>query len=333
MDMLNYSNSFFDIPGRQEYPPRFVNFEEDLESATKKIKDFINAATRSGYTIVGFIDKSISTEETMDKWRMRRSEELRSGKRMVMTNMSLFLGSIFQSFGVTVHFSTVDCDDTIAAFAYHLNGNVLSGDCDFFRYTTTSGELPFLVYRDFQMFGGKLMLNKHNGPGAYRQMPPPRRISPSLPETRSNTFFLDIVPLFMKKEEFRRGVNQLYQRGCGSNLTRLENPHITARCLRQGLYQTMGYGKVMEIIANWDAPSSTPEFKENLTKPSSDMKHLLEDPKRAFKTVFGKQKRIDYISSNDWRNHVFSEKSVIAELCAWATGGNIMDTMNLLMTK
>ena len=101
----------------------------------------------------------------LDKWRMRRSEELRSGKRMVMTNMSLFLGSIFQGFGVTVHFSTADCDDTIAAFAYHLNGSVLSRDCDFFRYTTTSGELPFLVYRDFQMFGGESMLNKHNVPG------------------------------------------------------------------------------------------------------------------------------------------------------------------------
>ena len=48
--------------------------------------------------------------------------------------MSLLLGSIFQSLGVTVHYSTIDCDDTIAAFAYHMNGSVLSRDCDFFRY-------------------------------------------------------------------------------------------------------------------------------------------------------------------------------------------------------
>jgi hypothetical protein len=48
MDMLNYSKSFFAIPDRRENSPRFVDFEEDLGSATKKIKDFINAATRSG---------------------------------------------------------------------------------------------------------------------------------------------------------------------------------------------------------------------------------------------------------------------------------------------
>ena len=310
-----------------------MDFEEDLERAKKKIRNFVDAASRSGYKIVGFIDKSISTEETMAKWTMRRSEELTSGKRMIMTNMSLFLGSIFKSYGVKVHFSTVDCDDTIAAFAYHLNGGVLSRDCDFFRYTTTSGHHPLVVYFDFLLLGRTLILNRHGGPSAYRQRPAPRVIFSNLPETKSNGFFLDLVPSFKRRGGDWQGVNLLLRRGCGSNLTKLENPHLTARSLRQGLYQEMGYGTVMEIIANWNQEQGKPEFQQNHVQPKADMCHLLGNPQGAFGIVFGEQRRPLNISSDEWRNHVFSQKCVIAELCAWATGANIVDTMIILLKK
>ena len=58
MDILNYSSSFFDIPRNE---PRTVDFESDLESARGKIQAFVNASRASGYKIIGFIDKSIST--------------------------------------------------------------------------------------------------------------------------------------------------------------------------------------------------------------------------------------------------------------------------------
>ena len=48
------------------------------------------------------------------------------------------IGNMFQSLGVQVHFSTIDCDDTIAAFAYHMKGSVLSANADFFRYYVES---------------------------------------------------------------------------------------------------------------------------------------------------------------------------------------------------
>ena len=110
MDLLNYNNEFFDIPDRRDPYHGFVDFEKDMENAKKKVNNFIHASIKSGFQIIGFIDKSISTEETMKKWRTRRTKELTSGKKMVMPNMPLIIGSIFQSFGVTVHFSTVDCD-------------------------------------------------------------------------------------------------------------------------------------------------------------------------------------------------------------------------------
>eukprot|EP00092_Neocalanus_flemingeri_P062627 GFUD01075580.1.p1 GENE.GFUD01075580.1~~GFUD01075580.1.p1 ORF type:complete len:368 (+),score=78.46 GFUD01075580.1:58-1161(+) len=332
MDMLNYSNSFFNIPHRDH--PSFVDFEEDLEEAKKKVKDFIDASERSGYKIIGFIDKAISTEETFGKWKMRRMNELICGRKNIMANMSLFLGSIFQSFGVTVHFSTVDCDDTIAAFALHLKGNVLSRDCDFFRYYTQSSRDPFCIFSNFHIdTQGKLILTKHNGPSLYRENPSKREISPDLPQTEKNTFFLDQVPSFMRQGKKWLEVNQMYQRGCGSNLTQMTNPHISARSLRQGLYQRMGYGAVMEVIANWNERQGEPEFQEDLIQPSSALDQCLDNPRRAFMAVFENTRRSENISIDEWKNHVFSQKSVIAELCAWATGTHILENMEIWLQK
>ena len=131
MDILNYHSSFFDIPRNGS---RVVDFESDLQSARRKIQDFVSASRASGYKIIGFIDRSSSSQENLNKWKSRREEQLKKGVRNCVANMPLILGSIFKSLGVTVHYSTIDCDDTIAAFAYHLGGSVLSRDCDFFRY-------------------------------------------------------------------------------------------------------------------------------------------------------------------------------------------------------
>ena len=207
--------------------------------------------------------------------------------------------------------------NTIAAFAFQLNGGVLSRDCDFFRYTTTSGHHPLVVYFDFLLLGRTLILNRHGGPSAYRQRAATRVIFSNLPETKSNGFFLDLVPSFMRQGGDWQVVNFLLRRGCGSNLTKLENPHLTARCLRQGLYQEMGYGTVMEIIANWNQEQGKPEFQQNLVQPWDYMFHLfLGNPQRAFAIVFGEQRRPLNICSDKWRNHIFSQKCVIAELCA-----------------
>ena len=324
MDILNYSNSFFKIPRNSK---RTVDFESDLKKARRKIEMFVEASRASGYEIIGFIDKSISTEETMDKWYSRRRKEMECGTKDCITNMSLILGSIFQSLGVTVHFSTVDCDDTIAAFAHHHNGSVLSRDCDFFRYYVDRvGDRPYQVYFDFSVSSGELTLNPHGGPGRNRPRASPRQILRSLPETCTTTFFLDNVPPFLSGGT---SGDFMYQRGCGSNLTQEPNPHLQARGLRQAMYERKGYGPVLEIIAHWD---QEPTFTEDEVFPDGELDRLLDSPREAHQHIFPASERTPESSVAKWKNHIFCQKCVIAELCAWSskTGEGFLDILDTL---
>ena len=225
MDLLNYSNGFFDIPHREEN--KTVDFEADVEIAKKKVKNFIHASSNSGYKIICFIDESMSTKETYDKWISRRTKELEVGKKNVVANMSFILGSIFQSHGIDVHFTKLDCDDTIAAFAYHKGGSVLSRDCDFFRYYVPGSikNPPYDVFFNYNIVDGKIIFDKHFGPSSYRPKASPREIMSTLPTTEKTTFFLGSIPSFLGISKGQR-VKEMNQRGCGSNLTQEKNPHL-----------------------------------------------------------------------------------------------------------
>ena len=119
VDLLNYSNDFFNFP--RMILMQTSDFEENLNFAKKKIAEFVLAAKQSGYKIIGFIDKAHATGEALDKWIERRTKELESGRRNVFAKLSTVVGSIFTSLGVEVHYSTIDCDDTIAAFAHKVS--------------------------------------------------------------------------------------------------------------------------------------------------------------------------------------------------------------------
>ena len=119
VDLLNYSNDFFNFP--RMILMQTSDFEENLNSAKKKIAEFVLAAKQSGYKIIGFIDKATATGEALDKWLERRTKELESGRRNAFAKLSTVVGSIFTSLGVEVHYSTIDCDDTIAAFAHKVS--------------------------------------------------------------------------------------------------------------------------------------------------------------------------------------------------------------------
>ena len=90
-----------------------------IRRVRKEIECFVKCCRRDGYKIIGFIDKGISSRETDEKWESRRIEELTSGRRNCLVNVQNILGSNFHSLGVPIHYSIIDCDDTIAAFAYH----------------------------------------------------------------------------------------------------------------------------------------------------------------------------------------------------------------------
>ena len=222
MDLMNYADHFFGMRKKGD-----VDFETDIEEASKKVKNFIQASSNSGYKIICFIDKAISTKETFEKWISRRTQEMEKGKRKGMVNTAFILGSIFQSHGITVHFSTVDCDDTIAAFAHDLGGSVLSRDCDFFRYfsSRSSRRPPYDVFYGYKIIRGKISFNKHGGPHRNRQRPSPREILSSLPETHEATFFLDDIPDYVQYSG-EQGCLKMTRRACGSNLTHERNPHL-----------------------------------------------------------------------------------------------------------
>ena len=97
------------------------------------MEKFVKAARNSKIKIIGLIDKSVATEEAIKKWRCRRKKEFCTGRMEVIPSMRLLLGSIMQEQGITIHYSTIDCDDTIASFALNLGADVLSQDSDFFR--------------------------------------------------------------------------------------------------------------------------------------------------------------------------------------------------------
>ena len=103
------------------------------------------------------------------------------------------------------------------------------------------------------------------------------------------------------------------------------------RPLRQAVYSRLGSGSVLEILPHWD-PLAPEERRATLLKdlvePDGKLVELLDSPEEAFQHFFGETEKPGNLSPLEWRNHVFSQKSVIAELCAWA--GQDRDYLDIL---
>ena len=320
VDILNQFPIILNNEGNQDP-------EAAIRAVRRKIQRFVKFCRRDGYEIIGFSDKGITTKETDDKWESRRIEELNSGRRNCLVSLQTILGTIFQSLGVPIHYSTVDCDDTIAAFAYHKMGSVLSRDSDFYRYYVDIRDYeemrpPYKIYSSFNMSrkGENFSLNIHRGLRPDKIRAPPVKILMTLPETRDNTYFLSEIPDFIEKPA---GVSLMFVGGCGSNLTQEPNPHLQTRPLRQALYARLGYGSVLERIAYWDSTTGATFLKE-VVEPDNTLDHLLDRPREAFQEIFGdsKNKRNTWeYTDEEWRTHIFCQKSAIAKLCAWTNPG------------
>ena len=245
VDLLDFTGSF--LQGK--------SYTEQLECVETNVQEFVEASKNSGYKLMVFIHKGINSPKPEKKWRKRRMKEMGKGRKSVMPGLSRILGALFQEHGVEVHyivqFSTIDCDDTIAAFAYHHKGIVLSQGKGFLRYyAKNKGDKPFRIYRDFavkpeknhevipclemkrQREGKKHLRIYHDFavskpekiheeipflqlkmPGEERKAS--RKIPAELPATKPNMFF---VP-----------ENKEYLRGCGSPLTHETNPHLMVK--------------------------------------------------------------------------------------------------------
>ena len=95
-------------------------------------------------------------------------------------------------------FSVEDNDDTVASFAYHYKGDVLSGDADFFRYRVGNQRNLYKIFSGYEISPEmRIKLIPHKGPSRYKQRnTEPREILQPLPPTRTDTFFLsDVLPV------------------------------------------------------------------------------------------------------------------------------------------
>ena len=137
-----------------------------------------------------------------------------------------------------------------------------------------------------------------------------RAIPTSPPKTSSVVNPLDKIPSIH--------VGWTYIRGCGSNLTQVLNPHIKVRPLRQVVYSRLNCGSVLEILPHWKPEDKIATLQEKLVESNDELDKLLDSPREAFDKFFGDEEKPENVSELEWKNHVFSEKSVIADLCVWA---------------
>ena len=135
--------------------------------------------------------------------------------------------------------------------------------------------------------------------------PKTKKIPEILPEPSRNMKFIE-------RTDVENNTRLLFARGYGSNLTQETNPYLQARPLRQALYSRLNLGPVLERLTHWD-PNTGFTTLEEVVQPDNTLKHLLNSPKTAFKEIFGASKRKVEYSEEEWRTHVLSQKSVVAE--------------------
>ncbi len=88
-----------------------------MQIPLRNIKDFYHAAKNSGFTLEVFIDAGFQSEEAEKKWKTRREKQVKDCEMVVPPYLSRMIGEMFQSVGVKVHYSTIDNDDVLAAYA------------------------------------------------------------------------------------------------------------------------------------------------------------------------------------------------------------------------
>jgi len=334
MDVLNFGTTFLGLMTKKKKKL----WRNEIIRGRKKVKAFVKAANRADIEIIGFIDKSVSTAEAIKKWKTRRKKELNAGKMLVIPDFSSLIGSLFKEQGITIHYSTIDCDDTIAAFAYRLGADVLSQDNDFFRYFTSSSEKrpPYNVFSMFHINKGVLKLIPH--PNNCNKSISKREILSTLPATMSSPYFLEkpnqhLVDM-SKCPSAWMNVSHQYIRGCGTNLPKIfENPHLAIRPLRQALYWHIGVERVMEVLAVWNDHTKEPEFQETVVMSDSRMANLLFKPAEAMEVLFKDQQKPKDCSEVEWRNQLFAQIVFTAGICSWCSGKPALTIIDELLAK
>ena len=84
------------------------------------------------------------------------------------------------------------------------------------------------------------------------------------------------------------------------------------------------------MIANWNEDLKEPGFTKDVVLADDSLDGFLDNPVEAFEKVFGASSRnTQNYPEVEWKNHIFCQKIVIAQLCAWTgcNGGDFIMTL------
>eukprot|EP00090_Calanus_glacialis_P010911 TRINITY_DN19388_c0_g1_i1.p1 TRINITY_DN19388_c0_g1~~TRINITY_DN19388_c0_g1_i1.p1 ORF type:complete len:442 (+),score=94.69 TRINITY_DN19388_c0_g1_i1:119-1327(+) len=324
IDILNFKQRFFRC--------HVSDWEADYKNARQKVRVFVSAAKNSNYDISIFLDQTVSTREAARKWKMRRTRDLEK-KSVKMLPGTKLIGDFFRRHQIPVHYSTVDNDDTIASFAAKDGAAVLSADCDFFRYRTSDNKTkPYKLFSNFYIQRGKLVLEPHEG--AKKVDTSYREILDPPPDTNFNPFkgalnALDDARLLLFEIQ-ETEASKCYIRGLSTCLTKeFENLQRTVKPLRQAVYSRLKLGLVHEVYPTW---RNRVVWVSEDTAEDPALDRLLDNPLAAVREMFEHQKKPGGPETKKknllWKNHLFGQKLVVAELCAWARGLDVADVLD-----
>lgn len=300
VDALNFSRRFFTD----------LNFW-DLQKPFSKIRKFVTAAINSGWHIEVFIDAGIQTKETLQKWKIRRELQVRKCKLDVPPGLAIIYGDMWKANKVKVHYSEVDNDDTLAAFAHRDKAFVLSGDKDFYRYT----EATFTIFSDFEIKMGHLVMQESQ----YFRHPKPRMLINPVPMTHK--VYPTIARLFSSGDYFK---------GCPSSLTRFTgNLHRLCKPIRQAFYESLmlTFG-VQESFIDWNPELEETYWTFELVHRDPYFAYLLRDPLEAFDHFFTHVSRPEHSSDLEWHNHLFGLTAIVCEYISCLRGQPIHFAIN-----
>eukprot|EP01118_Nematostelium_gracile_P005395 TRINITY_DN1708_c0_g1_i1.p1 TRINITY_DN1708_c0_g1~~TRINITY_DN1708_c0_g1_i1.p1 ORF type:complete len:366 (-),score=69.87 TRINITY_DN1708_c0_g1_i1:39-1136(-) len=296
VDGLNYSHRFFLGFNRKWMTP--------LE-AESKAQRMIKAAKASGWRLEVFIDLDYGTEEAANKWIKRRETEVTMQRRIIPQGTNVLLGEIFARNGVPVHYSLIDNDDTIASFAQHYGGTILSADRDMFRYEGANYE----VYADWEIVNGEFRLIEHDS--ATHKSGPRRPIITPPPKTASSY-----------RLSFEDPKTDRYLRGTPSALTkRFGNAHLLLRPLRQASYARFGREYMIEIFPIWDEKERTVKWTNDRVEADPELDCVLDDPKLAIEMFLGKVPKMEGINKELLWNHNYAIRQMVCEIVSYSGYG------------
>jgi hypothetical protein len=320
VDVLNYATDFFLLS------------DWNVTRAFMRVKRFVDASTRAGYSLKAFLDDTNISAEAMSKWQLRREDEVKKGKKNVPHGMNSMLGEMFGKCGVEVLYSAeADNDDTIAAYAQEHGAGILSRDKDMFRYIGAT----FPVYSEYSISNhGTFSITPHPKGLTGFIHPQPRQLPSVLPLTRSHI-------LHVKDGVYLRGAPSPCVRTVG------RNPHGVVAPLRHAAFVRMGLaGPVREQWPEWDLAADRVAWHvADAAGPPADpaMLALLGRPDAAAAALFplecggrpasakgggggaGPPAPPGGVAAREWKKHQFSVRSCVYEVCAMAGGPSLLE--------